>query len=171
MCYRLQQFWRIVTADPLSASAQQEVSTVLSRAEEALFYRLTLSDQWHSIRVLRALRADGHTETALLAAALLHDVGKTRFPLSLWDRTLIVLAQALLPGKIAAWGAADPVGWRRPFVIKMQHPEWGAEMAREAGCAPPVVWLIRHHQDKLKADGGSEWAALLRPLQWADDRN
>ena len=38
---------------------------------------MSVSDQRHSLNVMRTLRRQGHTEPDLLAAALLHDVGKS----------------------------------------------------------------------------------------------
>lgn len=167
--YRLRQLRAILTAGPLSETAQREVAATLSAAERELFYRLTPADQWHSVRILGDLRDAGYNDPDLLAAALLHDVGKTRCPLSPWDRTLIVVGGALWPGRVAGWGAGQPEGWRRPFVVRAQHAAWGADMAEAAGSRPAVVELIRRHQDK--ADAGNEADRLLSALQWADDRN
>jgi hypothetical protein len=167
--YRLGQFWRILTAEPLPTAAYQEIAATLNEAELALFGRYTAADQWHSYQVFNALRQGGHKEPALLTAALLHDVGKTIHPLSLWERTLIVLAQVICPGWAAVWGQSEARGWRRPFVVKAQHPAWGAEMAQAAGSAPLAVALIRRHQDKVLAETAEE--RLLRRLQWADDQH
>lgn len=148
---------------------------MLSEREWALFRRYSLEDQWHSYRVFCTLQAAGHTQPELLAAALLHDVGKTRLPLSGWERSLIVLAQFLLPAQAATWGKGQPHGWRRPFVVRTRHPAWGADMARAAGSHPLTVSLIYYHQDALASSDVAEIGAaevqLLRYLQWADDQN
>lgn len=170
--YRLGQFWRIVTARPLPTAARTEMAAALTPPEVALFECLSTSDQWHSWRVMQTLRAAGHDQPDLLAAALLHDVGKTRWPLTVWDRTLIVLAQAIWPKRAATWGQRrEARGWRRPFVVKTQHPIWGAEMAAAAGCRPLTIALIRRHQDPLPDEAYSEEERLLGYLQWADDKN
>ena len=41
-----------------------------------LFDAMPHNDQHHSLNVLRSLRTAGHTEPALMQAALLHDVAK-----------------------------------------------------------------------------------------------
>lgn len=169
--YRLGQFWRIVTAVPLSPLAQQEVRAILRDAEYALFGRFAASDQWHSYRVYRMLVEAGHTHPDLLTAALLHDVGKTCVHLTVWHRTWIVLGQVFWPGKLAAWGEGEAIGWKRPFVVKAQHPDWGAEMAAAAGSSALAVALIRQHQDVVPETADTEIAHLLRLLQWADDQN
>lgn len=177
--YRLGQFWRVWRARPLPAEARERITAVLTPEEIALFDQFSLSDQQHSYQVLRTLQANGQAHPDLLAAALLHDVGKTRAPLSIWQRSLIVLAQAFVPGKTAVWGQGRVDSWQRPFVVKTQHPIWGAEMARAANSRPLTIELIRRHQEHLPetpALSGAEVAVteidqLLRHLQWADDQN
>jgi hypothetical protein len=169
--YRVRQFWEIVTARPLPDPIRNDIATILTEPEQQLFYQLSLSDQWHSYRVLQMLRDAGQAQPDLLAAALLHDVGKTQVRLTLLDRTLIVLAQALWPRRVAAWGQGEAVGWRRPFVVKMCHPQWSAAMAQRAGSRPLTLELIRRHQDKITATAEGKTAELLRLLQWADDQN
>ena len=167
--YRLRQLKNNLTAGPLSEAAQRQVAAALSPAEQALFGRLSYADQWHSVRVLGDLCAAGYNDRDLLAAALLHDVGKTRQPLTAWDRTVIVVGAALWPERAARWGAGPVDSWRRPFVVRAQHPDWGADMAAASGSSAAVVDLIRRHADRPAGDGAADVA--LRALQWADDQN
>jgi hypothetical protein len=169
--YRLWQFWQIVTAVPLESAARDEVAAILSPSELSLFDRFALNDQWHSYRVMSLLQDAGHDQPQLLVAALLHDVGKTKLPLSIWERSLIVLASLLLPRQTAVWGQGEAVGWKRPFVVKMQHPIWSAQMAAAAGSHPQAIALIQRHQDAIDPNDQSEEAKLLSLLQWADDQN
>ncbi|MCP4419656.1 MAG: HD domain-containing protein [Chloroflexi bacterium] len=169
--YRLWQFWQIVTAVPLKPSAEKEVATVLSASEKKLFDRYSLNDQWHSYRVMKMLQDAGHNQYPLLVAALLHDVGKARLPLTIWERSLIILASKLLPRQTAVWGQDEAVGWKRPFVVKAQHPEWSAEMVTAVGSHPLAIRLMAQHQDTIAPEDNSEEANLLRLLQWADDQN
>ncbi len=159
-----------LTAGPLTDGARDEIANHLTAAERDLFYRFTCADQWHSYRVFRTLHETGYNHPDLLTAALLHDIGKIRCPLSAWDRTLIVVGGGLFPERAEAWGRGSLESWRRPFVARAQHPAWGAEMAAEAGVRPAVVEIIRRHQDEIDGDE-SEEDRLLIALQWADDRN
>lgn len=169
--YRLRQLRSNLTAGPLDAAARQEIAAVLTPAESRLFSQLTHADQWHSVRVLRTLQDASYNQPDLLAAALLHDVGKARCPLSAWDRTVIVVMSALFPVRARRWGRRGSVdSWQRPFVAREQHPAWGAEMAAEAGSRPGVVELIDRHQEKVE-EVRDESDQLLAWLQWADDQN
>ncbi len=144
---------------------------VLSPPLMALFKQMRRSEQLHSLNVLRTLRAQGHTDPALLTAALIHDVGKTRASYLIWDRVLVVLVKAIAPGAVKRWGLSAPTGWRRPFAVSVQHPRWSAEMAAQAGADPLAVMLIADHQNHLEYPPQTQAEQLLVQLQTADDAN
>jgi hypothetical protein len=168
--YRLGQFWHNVTAKPLSKVDQKEIADHLNPQELNLFRQMTLSDQQHAYRVYCSLRDNGYRDNDLLTAALLHDVGKSKVYLSVWDRSLAVLGEAFLPLKVKEWGEGEANDWKRTFSVREKHAIWGGAMAEEAGSSREVVDLIIRHQDLLPAgvQGKDERLALL---QWADGRN
>jgi hypothetical protein len=174
--YRLRQFWSALYAQP-SGGDLEEVSSLLTTAQMALFRQMHRSEQAHSIQVMRAVSQASQgipdePRRDLLGAALLHDVGKSRYPVRLWERVIIVLSKAFLPGQARLWGesAAEggASGWRRPFVVARQHAAWGAQMAQEAGVSPLAAVLIRRHQDLPPNPGGDLEDRLLGLLQAAD---
>lgn len=174
--YRIRQFWEALHAAPTEYELA-EVRGVLSPPLMVLFLQMQPGEQAHSLRIYRGLCDRGETHPDLLVAALLHDVGKSRHPLRLWERVLIVLAQKLFGKRMKAWGQGQPRGWRRAFVIAEQHPAWGAELAAQAGASPLAVRLIRHHQEGPDpdlplphADKALE-ARLLVHLQLLDNQN
>ncbi len=170
--HRLGQFFRYLRNSPLTPADQAEVRRVLAPSLAALFERMTRGEQAHSLRVLRSVQAAAGAQAlplGLLQAALLHDVGKSRAPLGLWGRVLVVLAGRWLPARSRRWGQGQPpLGWRRPLVTSAQHAVWGAALAAEAGADPLAVTLIRRHQDPPGAAPApeDEW---LRCLKRADD--
>jgi hypothetical protein len=171
--YRLRQGIRALIAwsrpveDPLAAH-------YLSPALYALYGQMRRVERQHSLRVLRGVLAAGHTHPDLLAAALLHDVGKVRAHFFLPEKVLVVLVKALAPRLYWRWGSGPAHGWRRPFAVSVQHPAWGAEMVAEAGGSPLLVELVRRHQDDLTTPPPSPHPAadrLLRALQAVDNQN
>jgi putative nucleotidyltransferase with HDIG domain len=169
--YRARQFWHALIAKPAPQDLLQ-AGQVLSPALMALFLRLQASEQAHSLWIFQQLRTqnpDVHTD--LLAAALLHDVGKSRYPLRAWERVLIVLAKAVSPRQVERWGQAEPRGWKRSFVVAAQHPAWGAEMAAQAGASERVAAIIRRHQDTRLQPGGELEDIFLYQLKLLDDES
>lgn len=167
--YRVRQGLRALFAfaQPLTETA---AIAHLSAAELALFRRLRRGERLHALAVLAALQAAEPVPSALATAALLHDVGKIRYPLHLWQKTVVVLTRALLPGVYARLSSGDPAhGLHRPFVVYAQHPAWSAEYLSAAGGDPAAVWLCRHHADHDPALTTQPLYPLLRRLQAADD--
>ncbi len=169
--YRVSQLWWNLTAEPLPEAAGQEIAALLTPVQTELFYRFQEPDQWHSYRVYSSLIEADHFQPDLLAAALLHDIGKTQVNLSPWDRILIVIMDRLMPDKLNSWGQGDLHSWQRPFVVRQLHARWGADMAAAAGCSDLTVALIRRHQDPVPGTSYQPADQLLRYLQWADDLN
>jgi HD domain len=144
--YRLRQaLWSLAGAP--AADDRVLAEGLLAPQLRSLFFRLSPPEQSHAVRVLQRLQQDGCRQPELLTAALLHDVGKTLYPLNLWERAAIILGHALVPGWAARAGEGQPHGWRRAFVVARHHPAWGATLAAEAGADSTVCALIRHHQD------------------------
>ncbi len=166
LAYRSAQFLRALTARP-GAEDLALADEFLPADLRPLFLRLPRADQVHGLTVLRRLLARGERHPDLLAAGLLHDLGKARYPLRLWDRIVIVLAARLAPGASRQWGRAAATGWRRPFVVATCHPTWGADTVRRAGGSATLVNLILHHQvESSQMDSASD--PLLQSLRMAD---
>jgi hypothetical protein len=170
--YRVGQFLRALTARVPEEEVEQAIY-VLTPGAKGLFRRQAVQDQRHALAVYHTLRQAGHTDPQLLAAALLHDVGKAAVWLPAWQRAIIVLLERFVPRLLAHLGQGQPRGWRRPFVVHAQHPEVGARWAREAGCSPLTVALIRRHQDRLASPSSltTEEGQLLVALKAADSLN
>lgn len=163
LAYRVRQF-RLALFGPWLPVPDEALLTYLSPALMAVFRRMTPSEQAHSFSVLERLQEIGQNDPDLLAAALLHDAGKSLSPLSILDRVLIVLGKRVLPRLAKRWGEGEPRGLRRPFVVAARHPDWGADLAAAAGASPRTCDLIRRHQDFSPTND-----TLLAALQQADD--
>lgn len=144
----------------------------LSPALMPCFRSMRRSEQLHSLNVLRDTLAQGSTPSDLAIAALLHDVGKSRYPFPTWQKTLVVLARAFVPTIFQRLSQGDErIFWQRPFVLSEQHPAWSAQMIAAAGAPERAIWLVAHHADSL-----AQWADhpdlyLLERLKQADDAN
>ena len=64
----------------------------------------------------------------LAVAALMHDVGKSRYHLAVWQKTMAVLVKHLIPRLADRLGRADNLSiWRAPFgpAVPTREMEWG----------------------------------------------
>jgi putative nucleotidyltransferase with HDIG domain len=170
LAYRAIQFFHTLKATPgpddLALVRQYLIPELLG-----LFERMSSTDQVHSVQVLRTLLEEGEDHPDLLAAALLHDVGKSLHRPSALERIVVVLTQSLAPGFLKRWGQGPATGWRRPYVIAVQHARWGAEMVARTGGSETLVELIRSHQDPPLDAPGTDRERLLQKLQLADGKN
>ncbi len=136
-----------------------------------LFMKMRRAERQHSLSVLRSLQQGGCTHHAAWQAALLHDYGKTRYPFPLWQRAMVVIIGGIWRKRTARWGKGAPNGWRRPFAIRQQHPQWSAEAVEALGGDPLVVRLIANHAEKLNGAPRDDYERLLQALQVADNAN
>ncbi len=169
--HRLQQGLRALFAFARPVDLDLAART-LTPEQLALFRRLRRAEQLHSLNVLRALLDQGDTPPDLAAAALLHDVGKSRYPLALWQKTAAVLVRAVAPGLFQRLSAGDPRRLlNRPFAVYVHHPAWGAELAAQVGSSSGTVWLIAQHQQPADQVCDHDLCQMLKRLQRADDAN
>ena len=168
--YRLRQVARALFAFTQQVDIDL-ANHYLSPEQMALFQRMRHSEQLHGLAVLRDVLAQGpRTPHDLAVAALLHDVGKSRYTLRIWQKTLAVLVEKLAPMLFQRWSQGDHL-WQRPFMVKAQHPRWGATLLAQAGASERAIWLVAHHQDDARQWQGHALFYLLERLQKADDAN
>jgi hypothetical protein len=140
----------------------------LNPAEAELWRCMPGFDRRHAVAVARRTKqALGPRATrSVLAAALLHDVGKI-------DSRFGPVRRALATMAAMVWGHATAVGWRaRGGVVGrvgryLSHDVIGAELLAAAGSdGLAVTWAREHH---LSADRWSVPADIGAALKLADD--
>lgn len=123
--------------------------TLLTPAEALVYRSMDPRDREHACRVTRHLLRDHpDIDPEVVAAALLHDCGKSVRRYSVLERVLV----GLIPNRVAR--ALPPIG---AVGVRANHPELGARLLAHVGARPRVARLVaRHHHP-----GGDPEATLL----------
>ena len=158
--HRVGQFIGHVTARVVPAEVAR-ARHLLPDAAWPLFAGMPIADRRHALDVAGRLLAAGQTDPDLLAAAMLHDVGKGH-RLRLWHRVSGVVLATVAPRALAALASPDERSWRHPFDIFLRHPAISADAALAAGCSQRTADLIRGTTEP--SDG-----LLLAALRRADE--
>ena len=126
------------------------VASVLSANELALWQRMYGPDRRHSVQVAREVerRLGDEATPPVLAAALLHDIGKIDAKLRTYGRVVATLTIRLV-------GRTEVMSWRRVrgihrrIALYAMHPAIGGDLLELAGSDPlTVAWAREHHSPR-----------------------
>lgn len=151
-----------------SADNERWVASVLSDNELKLWTRMSRADRRHAVGVAREVERElGHQATKpVLAAALLHDVGKVSAGLGTYGRVVATVAGAAA-GRSMAQAWTEGKGFTRKVGLYLRHPELGADMLALAGSDPlTVTWAREHH---LPTEDWTLPSPIAHALKSADD--
>ena len=118
--------------------------------EWRLVARLSPFDRAHHLRVHDALRQNGYTDSDLLRAALLHDIGKANEAgqVRLWHRVMRVVGRKWCP---QAWRRLARSQTRMAVGCHLaeHHALIGADAVASAGGSDRCCDLVRRHEERL----------------------
>ncbi|SCY27646.1 HD domain-containing protein [Alkaliphilus peptidifermentans] len=141
MIYRIKQFVSGLTAR-MNPEDHLFIKSYLNEKEQQLFYKLRASEQVHSSKVAYGCQSEAPTNTNLIKAALLHDVGKIDSNLTLINKSLVVIVSKLgikndlLPGFL-----------KKSVYFKNQHAKIGYDYLKTIDTDPDILKLVRDHHD------------------------
>jgi len=150
------------------AHSEAWVAARLLPSELSLWRRMSGPDRRHAVAVAeRVERALGNEATRpVLAAALLHDVGKIESGLGTYGRVVATLS-AKAAGVEMATTWRKQRGFARRVGLYLQHDRIGGDLLEMAGSDPiTVAWTREHHRPE------SEWTVtpvVAAALKAADD--
>ena len=143
------------------------VNLHLLEGEADLWEQMPAADRRHGVGVARKVDGLlGGASRPVLAAALLHDVGKVTSGLGTWERVLATLVGAATPSSShERW--ADRPGALGRLGRYLRHSDEGAALLSAAGSDPlTVAWAAEHHRPR------SRWTvetSVADALRRADD--
>jgi len=143
----------------------------LLQGEQVLWGRMSGPDRRHAVGVardtLRLLGGDDQPRE-VVAAALLHDVGKVEARLGTFSRVGVTLvAMAAGRGRLLAWAGSPPEGGRMSVRnrvgVYLAHDRVGGELLEAAGSqALTATWAREHHLAPARWTVDAEVGAALK---------
>ena len=137
-------------------------------AEVDLWRRMRPADRRHAVGVAREVeRALGADATRpVLAAALLHDIGKIESGLGVYGRVIATLC-GMVAGRDTAKLWTYGRGFTRRVGLYLLHPDLGGDLLGMAGSDPLTeAWAREHHRPP---DTWTVDPAIATALKEADD--
>lgn len=148
MFYRVKQFIAAITAR-ITKEDVDFVRTYLSQSERALFFRLKPYEQRHCIEVANKLKKMAHNDREMIRLGLLHDVGKTVYPLNPIEKSIIVVLDHVSKGKIKKYSKCKMVK------CYYEHPQIGYHLMKKQGDYDEAFLnKIKKHHEKDVEDVG-----------------
>lgn len=142
------RFFGAIRPGPPDPFDEQWAIGHLASGEIQLWRRMSNPDRRHAIDVARAVvdTLGPHTDRAVVAAALMHDVGKVVSDYRTPARVVATLVWAVVPRQRAhRWRSRRPP-FRRLAEYRL-HPELGEELLLAAGADPITAgWAGDHHR-------------------------
>jgi hypothetical protein len=166
----VKRFFGMLVPLPVSRADDEWAEAELLPSEVDLWRQMRRADRRHAVGVARRTsEALGPAASRpVLAAALLHDVGKVDSHLGTYGRVAATLSAAMVkhdPDVIKAWTRTK--GFTRRVGLYLQHPKLGGDMLGMAGSDPLTeAWAREHH---LPADEWTVPAEVGAALKHADD--
>jgi len=147
----IRRFFDVAGARPLSAAERAEVRGWLTDDLSRLFFDQPRCDQRHGYQAALSVVADDVTDTDVIVAALVHDVGKRHARLGLIGRSLasvlILLRLTRLPDRVAAY---------------RDHGVSGARDLGRAGAPTLAIdFALHHHGDRPPSIPRDTWEVLV----------
>jgi hypothetical protein len=151
---------------PIGPAAEEEswARSLCLPGEQALWARMSAADRRHAVavahRVAVDLRGEETAGRPVLAAALLHDVGKVDAGLGAFGRVGATVTAVVL-------GRARAAAWPGRVGRYLRHAERGGELLDAAGSDPlTATWAREHH---LPAERWTLPRRVADALKAADD--
>ncbi len=166
MSHLAQRFFGALSPAGPPAHDEAWATGMLLPGELRLWSAMSGPDRRHAVEVARQVSGQS-AEREVLAAALLHDVGKVEAGIGTFGRVAVTLAaMALGRRRLVELGRRRDKGTMHRVATYLSHDRVGGELLRRAGSDPfTVEWAEQHHMPP------SRWsvdALLGQALKQAD---
>ncbi|WP_040215094.1 HD domain-containing protein [Clostridium polynesiense] len=168
--YRVKQFYWAISSF-FKKVDYKYINEHLSPDEIKFFSRLKKGEKLHCIRVskdassfyeenLNCFSNKSITKERIIKLGLLHDIGKIKQPLSVIDKSILVILHKITKGDLKKYSNFKKVD------IYYNHPIEGVKILKEFGYDDDFLFAVANHHSKIQGDNET-----LKILSYADNKN
>ncbi|MFL0251286.1 HD domain-containing protein [Clostridium neuense] len=160
---RVKQFFSYAIAK-LDINDKMYIEKHLNDDEIALFNKLSIHEQKHSVNVARDVESECRINLVdsnnLVKTALLHDIGKIKVPVNIIDKSIVVILDKITNSKIKELKNVKKI------YIHYNHGYEGYKILKKINEDEQILFMVKnHHNAELKDN------LELNILRKCDDRN
>lgn len=142
--YRIKQFyWSI--ASQIDEDDNEYVKKYLNKEELKLFYKLSIVEQKHCLRVAYSLselcNKENINKERLIKTALLHDIGKISKKISIVDKSLLVIGDKVSKGKLRNYKNIKKID------VYYNHGDKGYNILKNIEKDERILYLVKNHHN------------------------
>lgn len=160
---RVKQFFSYAIAK-IDINDKMYIEKHLNDDEIALFNKLSIHEQKHSINVARDVESECKINLMdsknLVKTALLHDIGKIKVPVSIIDKSIVVILDKITKSRIKELKNVKKI------YIHYNHGYEGYKILKGINENEQILFMVKnHHNENLNNN------LELNILRKCDDRN
>lgn len=160
---RVKQFFTYAIAK-IDINDKMYIEKHLSDDEIALFNKLSIHEQKHSVNVARDVESECKINLVdsnnLVKTALLHDIGKIEVPVSIIDKSIVVILDKITNSRIKELKNIKKI------YIHYNHGYEGYKILKKINENEEILFMVKNHHNKGLKDN-----LELNILKKCDDRN
>lgn len=166
MLYRIKQFYWDITCR-FKKLDYKFINKYLTLEEIQLFEKLSISEQFHCIRVANNAMEQGKNIyklnkfdiDKLIKICLLHDIGKIECRVNVLEKSILVICNRLLKDRLKSFSNKS-----KKIDTYYFHAEKGADILSKIGYSDDIIYVIRNHHRKVNRDN-----IFLNILKYSDN--
>ncbi|MFA6942072.1 MAG: HDIG domain-containing metalloprotein [Clostridiaceae bacterium] len=141
MIKRIRQFL-IYLFSSLSCQDIEYIDKKLDNNIKYVFLKLSKYEKKHSILVAQAVEKEFKNDPDLVVAALLHDIGKTKYHINITQKSLLVVLDHLTKGKL------KKITINKSINIFYNHGQIGYDILKNSGYNNRILFIVKNHHNK-----------------------
>ncbi|MDV3429288.1 MAG: HDIG domain-containing protein [Bacillota bacterium] len=141
MIKRIRQFL-ICIFSSLNSQDIEYIDNKLDIDIKDIFLKLSKYEKKHSILVAQAVEKEFKNDPDLAKAALLHDIGKTKYHINIIQKSLLVLFDRLTKGKL------KKITGNKSIYIFYNHGQMGYDILKNSGYNERILFIVKNHHNK-----------------------